>query len=504
MKYIFYLLIFSISFFITQAQNVGIGTTTPHASAILDVTSTNKGVLIPRVSSLPLNPATGLLVYYLNKFYYYNGTEWLPVGEKSEAAIQYLSPKDNYPTTVDANDSLGVSIASGNNYFIVGAPGAEHGAAVKAGAVYTAFFLENTNRLVWNKAGISAAVAPLAGDGFGTSVAASGYDFAVGAPYRDMGGVDRGAVYAVNTTNNPPTFSILPAPTVLENNDLLGKSVALATSSAGAIVVGGASNDDGGYGAVHTWFKPSAGAYAYETRLIDGASISIENFGHAVDVTMDNDENAWLFVGAPFANAAGAATSKRGKVYIYKRNVTTNIWTLHQSLLGTEDGGRFGYSLSHAKSGTRQVLAIGQPGETFIPGGSPGGSSFSQVHIYSFDTTANLWVSSATINPSNYNNGGESVSVVYDGSVPYLLTGHSKGLAGGSITTPFGVANYYYRNGAVWTLKQKYIDIDGNTGYDFGRAVFINSARQILIGSSSAPIDGDVQHGKITAIDGDF
>jgi hypothetical protein len=52
-------------------NNVGIGTTTPHASALLDLTATDKGLLIPRVAlvaanngTTPVNgPATGLLVY---------------------------------------------------------------------------------------------------------------------------------------------------------------------------------------------------------------------------------------------------------------------------------------------------------------------------------------------------------------------------------------------------------------------------------------------------------
>lgn len=52
------------------AQSVGIGTATPDASARLEVSSSNQGVLIPRVSlSSPTdattiaNPATSLLVY---------------------------------------------------------------------------------------------------------------------------------------------------------------------------------------------------------------------------------------------------------------------------------------------------------------------------------------------------------------------------------------------------------------------------------------------------------
>jgi hypothetical protein len=55
------------------AQSVGIGTSTPNASARLEVSSTNQGVLIPRVSltsvtdaaTIP-SPATSLLVYNTN------------------------------------------------------------------------------------------------------------------------------------------------------------------------------------------------------------------------------------------------------------------------------------------------------------------------------------------------------------------------------------------------------------------------------------------------------
>ncbi|MCX6320029.1 MAG: hypothetical protein NTW29_22310 [Bacteroidetes bacterium] len=66
---------------ISHAQNVGVGTTTPHASAALEISGTNKGVLIPRISfaNRPAAPATGLLIYQTDidsGFYYYNGTAW--------------------------------------------------------------------------------------------------------------------------------------------------------------------------------------------------------------------------------------------------------------------------------------------------------------------------------------------------------------------------------------------------------------------------------------------
>jgi trimeric autotransporter adhesin len=77
-KYLLAMFIFPVAVF---AQNVGIGTQTPHASAMLDVSSNNKGLLIPRLTEVQkeaiANPATGLLVWQTDGtpgFYYNNGT----------------------------------------------------------------------------------------------------------------------------------------------------------------------------------------------------------------------------------------------------------------------------------------------------------------------------------------------------------------------------------------------------------------------------------------------
>ena len=54
---------------ITFYAQVGINTTTPDQSAALDVTSTSRGVLLPRISNLSAitNPATGLIIFDANK-----------------------------------------------------------------------------------------------------------------------------------------------------------------------------------------------------------------------------------------------------------------------------------------------------------------------------------------------------------------------------------------------------------------------------------------------------
>jgi len=80
---LFILTIFSFPHVYGQTGKVGIGTTSPHPSALLDLSSSDKGLLVPRLSTAQRTaisaPATGLLVYDTdqNQFYYHNGTSWV-------------------------------------------------------------------------------------------------------------------------------------------------------------------------------------------------------------------------------------------------------------------------------------------------------------------------------------------------------------------------------------------------------------------------------------------
>lgn len=83
------------------SQNVGINddNSSPDPSAMLDVKSSNKGILVPRVqlddvnTAAPVtNPATGLLIYANSSsaaeegFYYWDGTKWQNIASGSEDA----------------------------------------------------------------------------------------------------------------------------------------------------------------------------------------------------------------------------------------------------------------------------------------------------------------------------------------------------------------------------------------------------------------------------------
>ncbi len=72
MKKIFLVIVFLVAVYAVFAQSVGIGTATPNSKAILDLQSTGKGFLLPRMTeaqrlAIPSSVPTGLMVYQTDK-----------------------------------------------------------------------------------------------------------------------------------------------------------------------------------------------------------------------------------------------------------------------------------------------------------------------------------------------------------------------------------------------------------------------------------------------------
>jgi len=99
-------LIVTLSFAVVSfAQNVAINSdgSAPDASAMLDVKSTSKGFLAPRMTAAQRNeivsPTTGLTVYQTDGnagFYYYNGSTWTQIGDASGATQWTTTGSDIY------------------------------------------------------------------------------------------------------------------------------------------------------------------------------------------------------------------------------------------------------------------------------------------------------------------------------------------------------------------------------------------------------------------------
>jgi hypothetical protein len=116
-----YLTLFGLFISITSLAQTGIGTSTPNASAKLDVSATDRGFLPPRVALTAANAfspitgtssaAAGLLVYNTTTagtapnnvvpgYYYWNGTTWIQISgglliDNSKSASFTLSSADN-------------------------------------------------------------------------------------------------------------------------------------------------------------------------------------------------------------------------------------------------------------------------------------------------------------------------------------------------------------------------------------------------------------------------
>lgn len=125
---IFILLVCSLLSVSASAQNnSGIGTTLPHASALLEVAGFTQGILVPRMTNAQRNaivaPVTGLLIYQTDAtpteaitFYYWEGTRWIPWGligtvwwitgnSGTNAAVNYQGTSDSVDLVQRTNNT---------------------------------------------------------------------------------------------------------------------------------------------------------------------------------------------------------------------------------------------------------------------------------------------------------------------------------------------------------------------------------------------------------------
>lgn len=118
------LLLLSVWFAMPLAAQVGIGTVTPDASSMLDVTSTTQGFLTPRMTTAQrtaiTSPANGLLVYDTTEgaFYQYNTTtaSWLELLTSRKQRLNYkLIRSTDVLSTVLASERT----AGGNTRYLL-------------------------------------------------------------------------------------------------------------------------------------------------------------------------------------------------------------------------------------------------------------------------------------------------------------------------------------------------------------------------------------------------
>jgi len=389
---------------IASNAQVGINNSgnSPASSSMLDVSSTNKGVLLPRMTSQQRNaissPETGLLVFDTDRqaLYMFDGDGWRPFAYATDQAasltprypkenIGYLgksvaiwddyavvgSPSDTAngfnsgtayiymrengtwkqkarlaPSNGAASDQFGYSVDIHENTVVIGAPGKTISGSVYRGRVYV--FKRNGH--VWQQiAGIQSNDG-IAGDEFGTSVSIYGNTLAVGSPYNSTG-----SVYIFRKENNAWTQKAKLLPWTAGNGMHFGRSVALW----GSTLVTGAPKYGNGVAFTFNNTDLAGAVWANGQRLDPDQSNFTMDFGVSVSIHENN-----MVIGAPFYRTPDGTA--KGTAYIFKR--FNNNWSKYTTIGNEGENGQCGAAV--AVDGNRYYvgcpMANGQRGKVIM------------------------------------------------------------------------------------------------------------------------------------------
>lgn len=147
------LLITSALLFLATLGNaqMGIGTLTPESSAILDLDSNDKGLLIPRMTESEknaiLSPVEGLMVYQSDGesgFYYYDGLSW--TGMKNATDVVYAQLSDSTIQQPSTTDPVPVLFSTNDEIYNIGHVAGESTVTIQSTGVYNMVAQPQVNR----------------------------------------------------------------------------------------------------------------------------------------------------------------------------------------------------------------------------------------------------------------------------------------------------------------------------------------------------------------------
>ena len=421
----------------------------PHPSAALDVKATNKGFLLPRLTTVQrnsiANPAIGLLVYDLDKstLYLFDGQNWLPlaitssnnlpptdrvapdgqpydyfgysvsisgdyavigayaddIGDNFNQGSAYVFVRIGNTWTLQtkliapdggSEERFGRSVAISDNYILIGAPFAKVENKADQGAAY--IFVRTSDS--WNFQAKLIASDGAIGDNFGyNSVSILGDYAVIGSPYSDIDTkTNQGAAYVF--VRSGTTWSQQTKLTAFDGTGSFGYSTSISNFR---ILIGalGSVGNNFNQGSAFV-FNFSGGSWNFETKLVavDGAAFDL--FGQSVFINGD-----YAIIGSPSDDIDN--NQDQGSAYVFFRSGSS--WTQQIKLLAPDGkaSDKFGHSV--ALSGTKAI--IGAP-YVAVNG------NLSQGAAYLFNRVGSNWTAIRKVTdnaPSNTLNG-TSVSIV--------------------------------------------------------------------------------------------
>ena len=284
---------------------VGIGTSTPDASAVLELSSASKGFLPPRMTAAQRNniayPAQGMIIYCTDcgprgQLQVFDGVEYSNI-TGGQRLFTSRSQVGNDIDGESSGDQSGYSVAlsSDGSILAVGAP-YNDGTATDAGHVRVFQFSSGT----WVQLG-NDIDGELSGDLFGIDVSLSddGSILAVGANKNDGNGTDAGHVRVFEYSSG--SWSQLGSDIDGEfSGDYFGWRVSLSSDGT-RVAAGGYGNDGNGTDAGHVRiFEYSSGTWSQMGVDIDGesagdmagVSVSLSSNGQIISVGSLSNDNS--------------------------------------------------------------------------------------------------------------------------------------------------------------------------------------------------------------------
>jgi len=345
-----------------NAQSVGIGTTIPNASAILDIQSTGKGILLPRLTLGQMvginNPENGLLIFNTgnNRFFYNTGTKAAPSWRRLETDADFsadnlwlltgnnnINPVEHYLGNSEAidirfranNSRVGIISASNNSLFLGTLAGNEFATGLGNVAIGNAALQANTN-----------------GSGL----------VAIGS-------------YALSTHDRTDGYNVAIGKDALRNCNTCTQSVALGYEALKNSSGTATANVAVGYRAMNSTNKSSrntaAGVESLEA-LIDGNNNVV--IGSKAGHNRENLSNITLF--------GGSSTASNGITNSTAIGNTANVINSNSVALGNEDVESWVFGLTKPSAANR-VLEVGS---TFANGNG------------AYLSTSGVWVNVSDVN----------------------------------------------------------------------------------------------------------
>jgi hypothetical protein len=338
----------------------------------------------------------------------------------------YQAPSNTYIGRLatgnnSANQNIGQSMAlsSDGNTLIVGAT-----SPASAGKVLV--FTKVSN--VWGiTANINRPTSNVEAFGFSVDINSSGNTAIIGAPF---GNSNPGYAFIYANVSNTWTLQTTLSPSISDNQDLVGYSVAI-NDNGDKVATGtpGANAAANVYSKVFTFSK--SGNTWPQTAIL--GNVAEDSFGFSI--SMDATGN-YLAVGAPTDDTLN---QNSGKVYVY------NNLTLQQSFTSNNYPSpglnlSFGASVKMDSLGSR--LLVGQSGtpelwdrtvntwtytSNFASGGtlaiSPGGNAVATDNIIYVETSPNNWTVPLILQPTDISSTNiTSLAMEYPG---YIFAGYS-------------------------------------------------------------------------------